>query len=1152
MRKRLLDSLCRLVSVSLVAAFATVAAWAQFSAGIQGTVTDPSGAAVPGATVTVTNKLTKVARTTTTTNTGVYAVSGLTPGDYTVRVEKKGFKVGMLDDVVIASEGTQSANVQLEVGAATENVTVSAPVTTAINTETGTMSGTLTNRQIQLLPSIGRDPFQLARLMPGVFGDGALNAGGGANGLPNNDGPGGSGAASSIFQTENRPQISANGTRPSSSNIMINGVGVNSVTWGGAATVTPNEESIQSVKIATNNYSSLYGRNDGAQIIITSQNGTNQYHGSAFFKWDRPGLNAYQAWNGPNNAPRLKDTNRFNQFGGSVGGPILHNKLFGFFSYETLRNSSFSSSLGWYETPQLLKEAPSGSIASKLLTYPGEGVSFVKIVPEPCSFAGITSPSLCQPIGPNGSQGLDIGSPLKTPLGTADPGYVSPGNFGAGGGLDGVPDIMFVETAAPVNDIDTQYNYRVDFQATQSDLLSFTQYWVPVNNTFYNGPVRAANLWHHRSTNHAETGLWNHTFSPTWLNQARFGASGWYWNEIATNPQEPWGLPTDAIDQFAGVGLNNYGAPGPSVFDQVQYNARDTVTKVLNSHMLQFGGDVTWLHYLSEAPWAARPTYNFRNLWDFVNDSPYAESANFNPTTGQPTAVPEQIRSVNYAFYMQDDYKVKPNFTLNLGLRWEYFGPIHAIANNITNPVLGSGANALTGMTLKVGGNMFSTSPNNWGPDVGFAWSPKSVLGHSIANRFVLRGGFGTAYNLTEEAITVDSAFNPSPFLTSFFLTGTNILYSVPGDVHQFNNWPSNPNTIVAFSPTTHLPVSGAPVSLTGIENNLPTPVTYHYSLEAQYQFLPNWVATLGYEGSQTRHYTITHNLNWLVTPLNPRVNSLNQHYNGANAEYDALLAEVNHRLSRSFSVDAQYTWGRSLDVGSDEYSNDNFNNYPVSPVYDFGPSDYNVAQDFKLWGTWSPNFFAGRGGLLRHVIGGWEMSGIMELHTGFPWTPIYGNTSCNLIYIGSGWCNLRPATYLGGALSDHSNSTFMNKGDFPTGALSYFTVPSFQMGPAFPATAPVPPPPGVSRNSFTGPGYRDFDAMLGKTFGLPKMKVLGENAQLELRGDFFNLFNTLNLDPTSISNDISFNGTTSNPNFGLAQSALGARVIELTARFSF
>ncbi len=1142
-------------SLTILMAFLVFgSAYGQFHAGIQGTVTDPSGAGVPDATVTVTNKATNIMSRTTTRRSGVYAINGLTPGDYRVRVEKAGFKAGVLENVVIASEGMQAANVQLQIGAQTQNVTVTAPVTTAINTQTGTMSGTLTSQEIQILPSLGRDPFQLARLTPGVFGDSSLNSSGASNNLPGNAGPGGTSAADSIFQTENQVQISSNGSRTTSSDLQINGIGVNSVTWGGAATITPNEESIQDVKIVSNNYDAVYGRNAGAQVLVTSQNGTNQFHGSAFFKWDRPGLDAYQVWNGPG-SPTFRDTDRFNQFGGSLGGPILRNKLFGFFSYETLRDDSVATALGWYDTPQFDSMAPKGSIASKLLTHPGEGASYTQIVPEPCSFAGITNPALCQPVYIGGKYaGLNVGSPLTTPLGTPDPTYVSPGNFGVGNGLNGVPDIMYAETTNPTTITDQQFNYRIDFQAAQNDLLSFTQYWVPDSTTDYNGPVRAANLWHHHSINHAETGIWDHTFSPTLMNAARFGASGWYWNEINTNPQEPWGLPIDTVDEFANVNIaaDYFGAPGPSVFDQIQYDARDTVTKVLNRHMLQFGGDVTWLHYLSENAGSARPSYNFYNLWDFLNDAPYTETGNFDPMTGQPSDIAQQIRSENYAFYLQDDYKAKPSLTLNLGLRWEYFGPIHAIANNIANPVLGSTSDPLTGLSMKLGGNLYSTSPNNWGPQFGFAWSPKSFHGHDLASRFVLRGGFGTAYNLTEEAITVNGSSN-IPFISSFTLTGTNILYAVPSSVSQFSDWPINSAAIESFSPTTHLPVSGAPVSLEQIQNNMPTPVTYHYSLEAQYEFSPNWVATIGYEGSQTRHDTIQNNLVWLYMPENPMVRSLSYYYNGANAEFDSLLAEVQHHVSRSFNIDAQYMWGRSIDEGSDDYYIDD---YPYDVTYARGPSEYDATQSFKLWGTWAPNFFTGRSGLLAKTLGGWELSGILEAHTGFPWTPIYSNTGCNVIFVSSGYCNLRPAAYLGGASTNYGNSTFMTAGgDFPKGALAYFTVPSFQTGPAFPATGPIPPPPGVSPDSFWGPGYRDFDAMLAKTFGLPKMKFFGENAQFELRGDFFNLFNTLNLSSPGVagtSNAISTNGTASNPIFGESTSALAGRIIELTARFSF
>ncbi|MDE3179686.1 MAG: TonB-dependent receptor [Acidobacteriota bacterium] len=1125
-------------------------AYAQFRAGIQGTVTDPTGAAIQGASVTVINNETNISRATVTSASGVYAIDGLTPGNYSIKVEKTGFKVKVLSNVIVASEGMQATNVQLELGAVAQSVTVTAPVTNAIDTETATMSGTISSREIQVLPSFGRDPFTLARLAPGVFGDAARSSSGGSKNLPGNAGPGGTSATSSIFQTENQVQIIANGARTTSTSLQINGVGVNSVTWGGAATITPNEESIQSVKIISNNYDAVYGRNNGAQMVVVSKNGTNQFHGSAFFKFHRPGLNAFQAWNGPEGRPTQRDTGRFNQFGGSIGGPIIHNKLFGFFSYETLRNNSTGTALGWYETPQLLQMGPAGSIAAKLLTFPGEGASFNQIVPETCSDAGIATAGMCQVITTGGKYaGLDVGSPLTTPLGTADPRYKSPGNFGIGNGLDGIPDVMFVQTTNPTKNTNNQYNFRIDYQMRQKDLLSFTLYRVPVSSTFYNGPTRAANLWHHTATNHAETAMWNHTFSATLLNAARFGVSGWYWNEIDSNPQEPWGLPTESIDGFAGVGLQSFGAPGPSVFNQATYDARDTVTKVLSSHMLQFGADINTEHFLDEAPWSARPSYNFRNLWDMVNDAPYAESANFNPMTGQPTNVEKNVRTTNYAFFAQDNYRAKPSLTLNLGLRWEYFAPLHTTTGNISNPILGSGPNILTGLVMKVGGNIYNTSLNNWGPQIGFAWSPNTLGGYSLASRFVLRGGFGMAYNLTEEAITLNGRDNP-PFVSGLYLTGTNLFYAVPANVHQFNNWPVNPAAISAFSPTTHLPLAGAPVSLQMIQTNQPTPVTYHYSLETQYEFSPNWVATLGYEGSQTRNYTYQNNLNWLYTPLNPRVNGLNEYINGASASFNALLGEIRHHVSNSFDLDAQYMWSRSIDEGSNEYFIDA---YPFNVTYARSPSDYNATHSFKMWGLWTPNFFASRGGPLAKALGGWEISGIFNAHSGFPWTPVYGNTGCNIIYQGSGYCTLRPAAYLGGANTDHSNTAFMrNTGDFPLGALAYFTVPSFTMGPAFPATGPIPPPPGVSRNSFTGPRYADLDAMIGKTFGLPKMKFLGENVQFQLRADFYNLFNTLNLNPGSISNTISFDGKTSNAHFGQAQSALGGRIIELQAHFDF
>ena len=192
----------------------------------------------------------------------------------------------------------------------------------------------------------------------------------------------------------------------------------------------------------------------------------------------------------------------------------------------------------------------------------------------------------------------------------------------------------------------------------------------------------------------------------------------------------------------------------------------------------------------------------------------------------------------------------------------------------------------------------------------------------------------------------------------------------------------------------------------------------------------------------------------------------------------------------------------------------------------------------------YTPTFFKESHGWVEKVAGGWTLTGIMDWHSGFTWTPTYSNTGGNVVYPNSGYSTLRPAAYTGGSQNDYSNSTFMHpNGTFPNGALAYFTVPTW------PATG-IPPVPGVGRNSFRGPRYFGLDATLGKAFGLPKMRVLGEKARLNLEMNAYNLLNKTNL--TGINTTISTDGKTSNPLFGEAQSAFSGRIVELQARLSF
>src|ERR1700730_10256323 len=684
---------------------------AQYRAGIQGTVLDSQGNSVEGVTVTLTNQETNKVSQSTSNSAGVYNFLGLPPGRYRLDAESAGFKKKTFENVTVEGEQTQSVNISLELGDVSQTVTVTGDSAPAIDTETGNISGTLNSREIQNLPSFGRDPFQLLRLAPGVFGDAAHGAGGDSANTPGSQGPGGPQGTASIFQTENQVQVNANGQRNTANSFQVDGVSVNSLDWGGAATITPNEESIKEVRVTANSYDAQFGRTSGAQVEVVSQNGTNQYHGSLFLKIDRPGLNAFQRNFGLGTAADQRATNRFNQFGGSVGGPIIKNRLFAFFSYETLRDNSISTNNTFAETTQFLSQGAAGSIASGLLSFPGEGTSFTTIIPRTCEQAGFKTGVDCNPIGPNGSQGLDVGSPIKgAALGTHDATFGTAATpFGVGGGLDGIPDIAFVQTTNPSLYTATQYNGRLDFQATHNDLFTFSVYWVPTSSTAFNGNARAANLFHSDRTNQSAALLWQRTFAPTLINEARFNVSRWYFNELQSNPQEPFGLPQDVLNNGIGnIGgfIFIFGANGPGIFYKTSYNFHDTATKVFGSQTLKFGFDVYKDQNTDVSAGGALPQYFFNNLWDFANDAPIQENATFNPLTGALTQTRHYIRSNSYAGFLQDDWKLKPNLTVNLGLRWEYFGPIHEKFGNLDVAIPGAGANALTGASVRVGGNL--------------------------------------------------------------------------------------------------------------------------------------------------------------------------------------------------------------------------------------------------------------------------------------------------------------------------------------------------------------------------------------------------------------------------------------------------------------
>jgi len=286
--------------------------------------------------------------------------------------------------------------------------------------------------------------------------------------------------------------------------------------------------------------------------------------------------------------------------------------------------------------------------------------------------------------------------------------------------------------------------------------VAFSLFTVPLTKTFLPGgwvDGRQYNTFNTDGKNETAALLWNRTINSTIINEARMNVTRWYFDEIKSNPQAPFGVPNVNITagSFGGNGLKTVQAGfccGPGVFYQTTYVFRDTLSKVHASHVLKFGGEVAKEQNNSATTWAARPTFDFNNLWSFANDAPNDEgTVTYNPKTGVPSDFRKYFRSSTFGFFAQDNWKVKPNLTLTLGLRYDYFTPLGEKFGRLSNIMLGQGASALTGAKIKTGGDYTNPDRNNFGPQIGFAWSPRSLIGHEFNNKFVLRGGVGVAYN---------------------------------------------------------------------------------------------------------------------------------------------------------------------------------------------------------------------------------------------------------------------------------------------------------------------------------------------------------------------------------------------------------------------
>ncbi len=1150
-------------------------ALAQFGASLQGTVEDAGGNVVSGASVTITNNNTKQTQTQVTGDTGYYRFSELAPGNYNVDVTAANFKKATFSDINVAAETPRNLDTKLAAGGAAETVTVTAADLPQLQTSDASVGGTIDQEAIDRLPQVGRDPYELLRLTPGIAGTGARSGSGGAVSLPNNTGPNGSNA--SIFQTENQVQISAAGRRVTSNTYLIDGVTVDSLGIGGAAVVTPNAESVKEITVTSSSYNAEDGRNSGAVTKTVTKSGTNQLHGSALFKYDNPGLNAFNRYNGPNNAPASRVQDNYRDYAASLGGPIIRDKLFFFTSWEGIKNKTSTQQQQYLETPQLLATlAAAPGLIGTFFSNPGFKPRVIQTLPITCqqafgnAYADPNSVPLKDRLCQNTTGGLDLGSPrggtntyLRLFFQDPDPATGLRGSVG--NGFDGVPELQFATVLLPSSTRGNQFNGRIDYQLNANNLIAGSAYFTKLdtNGSDAAGQGRPIGDISFKPLSSAITVLYIHTFSPSLLNEARANFTRFAENGLKDNASHNFGIPRIQVEGYP-FNQQHYGEQGggaggetqPGLFAQNTYEVRDTVTKTFGSHTVRTGVEIRYEQDNNNLLGGSRPLYSFSGFFNLLNATPIFEAIDASQTGG-PVQAQRYFRTHDISGFIQHDWKVKPNLTLNTGLRYEFFSPLTEKKNQlaqIKNPrvLFGPGASVVP---VK---QFFSTDNKDFGPKIGFAWSPNLYRGNTV-----VRGGFGISFDRLDDGLFTNSRANsgffrnniccgttgqaPGDFGTPF--AGGKILVAA-GANGSPNSYPNNPALNVPIDPATGTP-TGNFVEIYGAYAHTPSPYVYLYSLEVQTQFPAKITSTVGYQGSngfkQTRlvNQCIVFGCNDPTkNPANPRLFSgVFVPTNDVRSNYNGLNANLSRQFANGIQITANYTFSKSLDQLSSEGPGAQTNQTdPAHQATEKGPSDFDVTNRFYSYGLWELPIFRDRKDLIGTLLGHFQINGIFTAYSGFPWTPVVGISQSSDPFSDS-ISPIRPIAVLRQPGRDTSNKAFKTGSNFLNAAGQVD-------GTAFYSTDQPPQGryvPGVGRNSLRGPRYKDVDLSIAKDF--PFHFGADRAVNLNIRANGFNVFNFENLSPFGFNaNTNIFNGTL----FSKPTSGLAGRVLELHGRITF
>ena len=900
---------------------------AQYTSSIEGIVTDKSGAIVPDAQVHITNVATGVVRHTVTTGDGFYRVVDLVPGSYNIAVDHAGFRTAEQHGVSLAGTETVRVNVILELGEVSEKVSVQAEVP-QVETEEGRISGNITTQDLQELPLNGRNIYNVLALEPGVSGRGLASTFGSGGGGTNND----------SFAAENQPEMYASGQRVESNSYLLDGMSVNSLARGGVTNLTPTPDSVAEVRVVGNNFSAVNGRSSGGQVEMITKSGTNAFHGGATEYFQNNTLadrNEFEA---------AVPTFRRNEFGYYVGGPIIKNRTFFYTTYDGLRQGGARAQVYSIETAQFanyVEQTKPSSIAAKLFGQDGPAVyptyNFKTLAP---TSGGITVPA-------------------------------------------GMPQIGSVSYAPDAYRNGNQFSGRIDHQLRPGKDTLFGNFYRGWDVTL-NGGIRTA--FYEPGNEYATLVSLNeiHIFSPDKLNE--FHANMMRVVGFSNFDSTLLSTPAISVPSITGFGTNGY----PSGYFQTSLNYKDVYSWIHASHTIQIGGEARRMRGNSINTSNFIPTYSFANILTFAADNPLTETRLVNPQTGLPATNEVGLRDWEWALFVNDDWKITRNFSLNLGLRYENYESPTEINNLLRDLVFGQGSSfvqRLGGSTMQTVHNFFPTGPGNLAPRFGFAWDPNGKGKTSI------RGGFGMAYDRLFMTPLLNFRGDP-PLRANATLGaqyGTSFTYSLGNSTQPYLGFPIDPALQLGLNPANG--INGARVAVYAVDPNLKQAYTENWFLGVQHDLWANIVVEADYQASAGHHLYDNSDINRFVGDLltngtfhgfNPYFSNVYMISSGDNSLYQGGMLRVRRRFNNGFTLQGSYTYSKAIDI-TDTLTNTAVYEDAANRNLDRALAGFDVRNRLSINGVWELPFLRSQHGFLGNAFGGWQLSGMAIFQSGFP-----------------------------------------------------------------------------------------------------------------------------------------------------------------------